>query len=1234
MNKLFTKVAALTVGLAMAAGVGVALGSAKASEAKAGISSTPTWSYDNASFGSSYAHGTQTLNNVDWYLSCACNATIGWNSSTQAGKNDASMAPLSTIAETTKYGAYQASGGWQVGKFVVSIANTQDSVAGTWYIWYSSDNGVNWTQATTGTLSSDTTELAYDHGSNFSTATRFAFGFGASKTTKVRITINEIAVYSYTDGNTYTVTDSVEHGSVSPTSVNEGETLTATITPDTGYELPATLTDVTMGGNSAVYSYNAGTGVVTVNNVSGDIVISGSCPEKQAPQPVELPDGDYTATLSYANPFPTEIDVLDGQSAKVAALTSSVSAVKSYDDTHHEYVLAKDAYFEINNLTNGVIKSISFNLYQYRNMNVFVDDSTTAVYTGDGQKGTGDPVVVEVETNAQSKIKVVSNGGTGSYDLKMYSLDINIKVGTAVTPVTGVSLNAQSGKIAVGTTRQLTATVAPSSAKNKNVSWSAEPESVATVSSSGLVTGVAAGEAVITVTTEDGGFTASYTAAVGVPNYGTESAPLTVEEAREALEYTDASVTSSKLYVYGKVYSSKYSGTTYNDYTIWLTNSDESVDKYFEIYGGEISQAITSDDTADDALKGETVICHGYGKIHNGSTFELLKANNEKPSVAKYVAPQPATYEVSFYEGNTGGGTQYAEGAKVTIPQPTESLIPEGKEFDYWEHKETGDHYAPGDEFTVGTSSARFDAVYKDAAATDWTDAQKEDFTAQLDGYVPPFFGELVGDLNVGQNSIYFTVSGDITADFATKLGSDWTAEDDGSYTLETSNGSIMAYASLDGSNTYVIFQFNAAPVQTDWSDTFKATWNERFVSGDSQIAALPPFLGAELSSDANVSWNPTYPYADIDVVDGTDLAIFNAIDNALDNSADWQYVGKLEQGVGYVYVEKTLTAYAVVYAYAATETEIHSGVTFEVVGSISADTTNAKLEYFVGDTIDISGVVVHFALLDGTWIHSAPFVVPISYCTPDITTFDAAGSVTVTLDVAGVYTVKYQVTVSEVALTSLEVSGTPSVTEYKAGEEWNPEGLVVTATYNNGTTADVTNQVTWTFDPAEVTKEVELVSVTASLGDVTSAPFAYAVSVFDGYDANQFARDLLDAVEPICANYDGKTNNKLALRTVWETMSQRYASLSGEEKAKVIEASAKVDGTDLEKAMAFYNYACKKYGLTKFIEGRQVNALVSTQETSSSILPIIVIVASSIAAVTAIGVVIGLKRRKSLITK
>jgi len=63
-------------------------------------------------------------------------------------------------------------------------------------------------------------------------------------------------------------------------------------------------------------------------------------------------------------------------------------------------------------------------------------------------------------------------------------------------------------------TFQLRATVAPEEATNKNVRWSCSDESVATVNEDGLVTAVGPGRALVTVTTEDGHFTAGCTITV------------------------------------------------------------------------------------------------------------------------------------------------------------------------------------------------------------------------------------------------------------------------------------------------------------------------------------------------------------------------------------------------------------------------------------------------------------------------------------------------------------------------------------------------------------------------------------------------------------------------------------------------------------------------------------------------------------------------------------------------
>ena len=84
----------------------------------------------------------------------------------------------------------------------------------------------------------------------------------------------------------------------------------------------------------------------------------------------------------------------------------------------------------------------------------------------------------------------------------------------ATVSVTGVSLDKTELSLTVGGTETLTATITPDNATNKNLTWSSDDTSVATVDASGLVTAVSAGTATITVTTEDGAKTATCTVTV------------------------------------------------------------------------------------------------------------------------------------------------------------------------------------------------------------------------------------------------------------------------------------------------------------------------------------------------------------------------------------------------------------------------------------------------------------------------------------------------------------------------------------------------------------------------------------------------------------------------------------------------------------------------------------------------------------------------------------------------
>ena len=84
---------------------------------------------------------------------------------------------------------------------------------------------------------------------------------------------------------------------------------------------------------------------------------------------------------------------------------------------------------------------------------------------------------------------------------------------------TGVALSETELPLVKGATATLTATVVPSDATNQKVTWSSNNTSIATVEN-GTVTAVSAGNATITVTTEDGNHTATCEVTVTVSATG------------------------------------------------------------------------------------------------------------------------------------------------------------------------------------------------------------------------------------------------------------------------------------------------------------------------------------------------------------------------------------------------------------------------------------------------------------------------------------------------------------------------------------------------------------------------------------------------------------------------------------------------------------------------------------------------------------------------------------------
>ena len=86
-----------------------------------------------------------------------------------------------------------------------------------------------------------------------------------------------------------------------------------------------------------------------------------------------------------------------------------------------------------------------------------------------------------------------------------------------VQPVTGIKLSKNSTQINVNKTEIIKATIEPSNASNKKVIWSSSNNNIASVSSSGKITAITSGQAIITAATEDGNYKSSITVNVVVP---------------------------------------------------------------------------------------------------------------------------------------------------------------------------------------------------------------------------------------------------------------------------------------------------------------------------------------------------------------------------------------------------------------------------------------------------------------------------------------------------------------------------------------------------------------------------------------------------------------------------------------------------------------------------------------------------------------------------------------------
>ena len=243
----------------------------------------------------------------------------------------------------------------------------------------------------------------------------------------------------------------------------------------------------------------------------------------------ELAASGYNVVLTDKEGNSVTIDSKDMMNSRDYVIANTENGARlDDDDANWPLKLVGSAVSEENSLGNIV----SIKLKTYATVtSVSLNKEKTNIDPGKSETliATVSPDTASDKTvtwsSSNSKIATVSNKGvvkgikSGVAMITVTTNDGSLTATCEVTvnqPVTKVTLN-KTATVNAGSTITLTPTITPTNATDKSVTWSSNNESVATVNSSGVVTGVANGTATITVTTTSGSKTATCKVTVNVP---------------------------------------------------------------------------------------------------------------------------------------------------------------------------------------------------------------------------------------------------------------------------------------------------------------------------------------------------------------------------------------------------------------------------------------------------------------------------------------------------------------------------------------------------------------------------------------------------------------------------------------------------------------------------------------------------------------------------------------------
>ncbi len=209
---------------------------------------------------------------------------------------------------------------------------------------------------------------------------------------------------------------------------------------------------------------------------------------------------------------------INGETRPTIDLYTSGAGISEWDDydTHEmlvqtEVEIPKVAVsgITLNNSTLSLTTGQNFTLQAMLSPSNATNKEVTWESSDAGVAAVSKDGVVTAKKAGKATIVVKAADESGKY------ASCVVTVTEAKKEVTGVTLNKSSLNLGVGGSEVLSATVLPADATNKQVTWLSSTPSVATVSQSGVVTGVKEGTTQISVITAEGSKTAICSVTVG-----------------------------------------------------------------------------------------------------------------------------------------------------------------------------------------------------------------------------------------------------------------------------------------------------------------------------------------------------------------------------------------------------------------------------------------------------------------------------------------------------------------------------------------------------------------------------------------------------------------------------------------------------------------------------------------------------------------------------------------------